>query len=105
MTERVIAEVDITYKDGTSKYTVMEAKPLDEIGECEKGTIVLLMEESGDNLTGIFVGTDDELILLSSVDDENNILAFRKEGLEEYYFEEIDEMPEGESEIIQNFEE
>ena len=109
MSERVIAEVAISYKDGTSRDIIMEGKPLDEIGECKKGTIILLLEESGNNLTGIFTGVtedeDDEWICMTALEDPTNILAFPKYGLEEYYFEEIDEMPKGESEIIQNFEE
>jgi hypothetical protein len=109
MSERIIAEAEITYKDGTVKDILAEAKLLEDIGECKKGTIVILVEKSGDNLTGLFLGlmneNDKKLICLGSVDDPSNILTFPKDGLEEYYFEEIDEMPKGEAEIIQNFEE
>ena len=45
----------------------------DELYECEKGTEVILVFDSGEEYTGIFNGLDDDEIILKSTQSEDTI--------------------------------
>ena len=113
--ERVFAEVEVSYSDGSIKNVTMECKLISEIRESEKGKIILLVEKNGDNLTGIFEGVIDvmeddgdetENILISSINSKTNSIGVPVLLLEDFYFEEFDEeMPKGKATVIENLEE
>lgn len=63
--------INITLNDGKSRQ--FEAKDASDINECEQGKAVLLLFQNKKTFEGIFMGIDDDNIVLQSTKGDNCI--------------------------------
>jgi translation elongation factor EF-G len=89
--EEIRAEVSINIK-GEKKNYEMLVKDIYEIEDCPKGKIVVLIGHDESQWTGTFVGTDDEEIIIASLDNPDSRIALNISGAS-CYLEEIEEIP------------
>ncbi len=89
--EEIRAEVSITIK-GEKKDYEMLVKDINEIEDCPKGKIVILIGHDQSQWTGTFVETDDEDIIIASLDNPDSRIALNISGAA-CYLEEIEEIP------------
>tara|TARA_R110002126_G_scaffold289552_2_gene444710 strand:- start:6313 stop:6576 length:264 start_codon:yes stop_codon:yes gene_type:complete len=66
MSEKIILEIEVDFKEGTKTIQSELKQPFD-IEECEEGKYVVLSLLNGENYSGFYRGMDDQTIMLESL--------------------------------------
>lgn len=89
----MVASVTIPkYKGGEDKDLQMLVRGAEEIDDCEKGKLVILIGADNSQWTGTFVGVDDENAIIKSLESESQI-GLPLDGLV-CFLEELEEIEE-----------